>query len=92
MPCLRPLSLLEGDTPCTGQQPLTQWDLGCPGTRICGPGLIWAPPRPNTKTNGFQPPMALGSPGFWPHAERALSQLDMASWALGVTHRSRSLT
>ena len=36
VPCLCPLSLLEGDTPCTGQQPLTQWDLGCPGTRICG--------------------------------------------------------
>ena len=54
--------------------------------------MIWAPPRPNTKTNRFQLPMALGSPGFWPHAERALSQLDMTSWALGVTHRSRSLT
>ena len=54
--------------------------------------MIRAPPGPNTKTNVFQPPMALCSPGFWPHAERALSQLDVASWALGVTHRSRSLT
>ena len=26
--CLRPLSLLEGGTPCTGHQPLTQRDLG----------------------------------------------------------------
>ena len=51
-----------------------------------------SPPRPNTKTNGIQPPMALASPGFWPHAERALSQLDVASWALAVPHRSGSLT
>ena len=54
--------------------------------------MIWAPPRPNTKTNEFQLPMALCNPGFWAHAEGALSQLDVASWALGVPHRSRSLT
>ena len=82
MPCLCPLSLLEGNTPCTGKQPLTQWDLGCPGTRICGSWVDLAPPMPNKKTNGFQLPMALGSPAFWPHTERALSQLDVASWAL----------
>ena len=28
VPCLRPLSLIEGGTPCTGHQPLTQRDLG----------------------------------------------------------------
>ena len=28
VPCLLPLSLLEGGTPCTGHQPLTQRDLG----------------------------------------------------------------
>ena len=61
MPCLHPLSFLEGDTPCTGQQPLTQWDLGCPGTRICGGWVDLGPPMPNTKINGFQPPMALAA-------------------------------
>ena len=28
--------------------------------------------------------MALASPGFWPWYERAFSQFDVASWALGV--------
>ena len=50
-----------------------------------------SPSRPNTKTNGIQPPMALASPGFWPRAERALSQLDVTYWALGMHDRSRSL-
>ena len=51
-----------------------------------------SPPRPNTKTNGIQPPMALAGPGFWLWDEGALSQLDVASWALAVPHRSGSLT
>ena len=87
------LSLLEGGTPFTGHQPITQGDLGWPGPRLCEGGGDFRPrPRPNKKTNGIQPPMALSSPGLWRHAERALSQLDVASWALGVPHRSRSLT
>ena len=93
MPCLRPLTLLEGGLHCTGHQPLTQGDLGWPGARLCeGGGDLSSHPSPNKKTNGIQPPMALSNPGFWPHAERALSQLVVASWTLGVPHRSRSLT
>ena len=92
-PCLRPLSLLEGGTPCTGHQPLTQRDLGWPGPGLCeGWGDLSPHHRPNTKTNGIQAPMVLATPGFWPQGEPALSQLDVASWALGVPHRSRSLT
>ena len=53
------------------------------------PWALWGlggyePPRPKTKTNWIQPPMVLASPGFWPQAERALPQLDVASWGLGV--------
>ncbi|KAM8951467.1 uncharacterized protein AAEQ78_009694 [Lycaon pictus] len=93
MPCLVLLSLPEGGTPCTGHQPLTQRDLGWPGPGLCGGrGDLSPPPRPITKTNGIQRPGALASPAFWPRAERALSQPDVASWALGVPHRSRSLT
>ncbi|CAD7690465.1 unnamed protein product [Nyctereutes procyonoides] len=76
MPCLVSLSLPEGGTPRTGHQPLTQRDLGWPGPRLCG----------------GRRPGALARPAFWPRAERALSQPDVASWALGVPHRSRSLT
>ena len=36
VPCLLPLPLLEGGTPCTGHQPLTQRDLGWPGPGLCG--------------------------------------------------------
>ena len=87
------LSLLEGGTPFTGHQPITQGDLGWPGPRVCeGGGDLRPRPRPNKKTNGIQTPMALSSPGFWPYTERAFSQLDVASWALEVPHRSRSLT
>ena len=92
VPCLLPLPLLEGGTPCTGHQPLTQRDLGWPGPGLCGGKGDSSPPRPNTKTNGIQPPMALAGPGFWLWDEGALSQLDVASWALAVPHRSGSLT
>ena len=92
MPCLNPLSLLESGTPCIGHQPLTQRDMGWLGPGLCGDWGDLSPPRPNTKTNRIQPPMALASPGFWPQAERALPQLDVASWGLGVPHRSKSLT
>ena len=87
------LSLLEGGTPFTGHQPITQGDLGWPGPRVCeGGGDLRPRPRPNKKTNGIQTPMALSSPGFCRYTEQAFSQLDVASWALGVPHRSRSLT
>ena len=92
MPYLHPLAVLEGGTPCKGHQPLTQGDQDWPGPGLCEGGCDLSPrPRPNKKTNGIQPPIALSRPGFWPHAERALSQLYVASWALGVPHRSRSL-
>ena len=59
------LSLLEGSTPFTGHQPITQGDLGWPGPRLCeGGGDLRPRPRPNKKTNGIQSPMALSSPGF----------------------------
>ena len=59
------LSLLEGGTPFTGHQPITQRDLGWPGPRLCEGGGDFRPrPRPNKKTNGIQTPMALSSPGF----------------------------
>ena len=65
VPCLCPLSILEGGTPFTGHQPITQGDLGWPGPRLCEGGGDFRPrPRPNKKTNGIQPPMALSSPGF----------------------------
>ena len=35
VPCLHPLSLLEGGTPCIGHQPLTQRDKVWPGPRVC---------------------------------------------------------
>ena len=93
MPCLRSLSLLEGGLHCTGCQPLTQGDLDWPVPGLCeGRGDLSPRPSPNKKTNGIQPPMDLSSTGFWPHAERALSQLDVASWALDMPHGSRSLT
>ncbi|XP_041621039.1 USP6 N-terminal-like protein [Vulpes lagopus] len=91
VPCLVSLSLPEGGTPRTGHQPLTQRDLGWPGPGLCGGrGDSSACPRPSA--NGIQRPGALARPAFWPRAERALSQQDVASWALGVPHRSRSLT
>ncbi|CAK7294294.1 USP6 N-terminal-like protein [Vulpes lagopus] len=91
VPCLVLLSLPEGGTPRTGHQPLTQRDLGWPGPGLCGGrGDSSASPRPSA--NGIQRPGALARPAFWPRAERALSQQDVASWALGVPHRSRSLT
>ena len=56
VPCLRPLSLIEGGTPCTGHQPLTHGDLDWPGPGLCeGWGDLSPHPRPNTKTNGIQP-------------------------------------
>ena len=91
VPCLVSLSLPEGGTPRTGHQPLTQRDLGWPGPGLCGDRGDTSPPRP-MKTNGIQHPGALARPAFWPQAERALSEQDVASWALGVPHRSRSLT
>ena len=36
VPCLLPLSLLEGGTPCIGHQTLTLMDLGWPGPGLCG--------------------------------------------------------
>ncbi|CAK7295136.1 USP6 N-terminal-like protein [Vulpes lagopus] len=90
VPCLVLLSLPEGGTPSTGHQPLTQRDLGWPGPGLCGGRGDSSPPRPSI--NGIQHPQALARPTFWPRAERALSQLDVAPWALGVPHRSRSLT
>ncbi|CAK7306841.1 hypothetical protein VULLAG_LOCUS12826 [Vulpes lagopus] len=93
VPCLVSLSFPEGGTPRTGHQPLTQRDLGWPGARLCGVRGDSSPtPRPSTKTNGIQRPRALARPAFWPQAEQALSQPDVASWALGMPHRSRSLT
>ena len=62
VPCLCPLSLLEGDTPCTGQQPLTQWDLGCPGTRIYEGWVDLGPPQgPTQRRMCSSPP--------WPWAD-----------------------
>ncbi|CAK7322317.1 USP6 N-terminal-like protein [Vulpes lagopus] len=91
VPCLVSLSLPEGGTPRMGHQPLTQRDLGWPGPGLFGGrGDSSACPRPSA--NGIQRPGALARPAFWPRAERALSQQDVASWALGVPHRSRSLT
>ncbi|XP_072574938.1 uncharacterized protein [Vulpes vulpes] len=91
VPCLVSLCLPEGGTARTGHQPLTQRDLGWPGPRLCGGrGDSSACPRPSA--NGIQRPGALARPAFWPRAERALSQQDVASWALGVPHRPRSLT
>ncbi|XP_048962282.1 uncharacterized protein LOC125754451 isoform X1 [Canis lupus dingo] len=91
VPCLVLLSLPEGGTPRTGHQPLTQRDLGWPDPGLCGGrGDSSPPPRPST--NGIQRPGALARPAFWPRAERALSQPDVAFWALGMPHRSRSLT
>ncbi|XP_041583455.1 uncharacterized protein LOC121474594 [Vulpes lagopus] len=92
VPCLVSLSLPEGGTPRTGHQPLTQRDLGWPGPGLCRGRGDLSSPRPITKTNGIQRPGALARPGFWPRAVRAFSQLDVASWALGVPHRNRSLT
>ncbi|XP_072607419.1 uncharacterized protein [Vulpes vulpes] len=91
VPCLVSLCLPEGGTARTGHQPLTQRDLGWPGPGLCGGrGDSSACPRPSA--NGIQRPGALARPAFWPRAERALSQQDVASWALGVPHRPRSLT
>ena len=93
VPCLCPLSVLEGGTPCTGHQPLTQGDQDWPGPGLCEGGCDLSPrPSPNEKTNGIQSPKVLASPGFWPRAERAFSQLNVAFWALGEPHRSRLLT
>ncbi|CAK7310939.1 USP6 N-terminal-like protein [Vulpes lagopus] len=91
VPCLVLLSLPEGGTPRTVHQPLTQRDLGWPGPGLFGGrGDSSACPRPSA--NGIQRPGAVARPAFWLRAERALSQQDVASWALGVPHRSRSLT
>ena len=84
VPCLNPLSLLEGGTPCIGHQPLTQRDMGWPGPGLCGGCGDLSPPGPTQRLTGSSPPMALASPGFWPQAERVLPQLDVAYWALGV--------
>ena len=57
VPCLCPLSVLEGGTPCTGHQPLTQGDLDWPGPGLCEGGCDLSPrPRPKKKTNGIRPP------------------------------------
>ena len=44
------------------------------------------------KTDGIKPPVALASPGFCLKAEQALSEQYVASWDLGMSHRSRLLT
>ena len=56
VPCLCPLSLLEGGTTCIGHQPLTQRYLGWPGTGLCGGLCDWAPrPGPTQRLMGSRP-------------------------------------
>ena len=56
VPCLLPLSVLEGGTPCTGHQPLTQRDLGWPGPGLCeGWGDLSPPPGPTQRLMGSTP-------------------------------------
>ncbi|XP_048950851.1 basic proline-rich protein-like [Canis lupus dingo] len=66
VPCLILLSLLEGGSPRTGHQPLTQRDLGWPGPGLCGGRGDSSPPdrkvsQGKARTLGSEPLFAVAS-------------------------------